>query len=245
MARKTKSRPKEKRKRVSLDPLREQLAVLVDQANQRVRELRFLGLGSRALEEANRTQKRKPTRYSDDLPFRADLKRRRDINIEFARVHEFLNDYTSTVEGAGNFENDISRLRGQFGANWNTEGTGKNYNTEIIDDETAKKAFEIYRKVIEAAGGWERAVGMLKGKESLIGYGSENLIVNIYDMVENNEDEGDIMTIALRIVDEGIEAYNEMARRQRANYDYGIVFDDETVQSRRDYFKYKFSRRRL
>lgn len=239
-----KKRKRAKKARVSLQPLREQLQVLVDQANERVRDLASAGLSSRALDEAIRTIKRKPTRVDDETLFRADLKRRRDINVEFARVHSFLNDYTSTIMGAHNFESDISRLTGQFGAKWNTTGLGQNYNTEIISEEVASKSFEIYRKVIEAAGGWERAVGMLKGKESLIGYGSENLIIAIYDMVENDVNEGDIIKIALEQINSGIEAYSRMSERQRSNYDYGIVFDDETDIERRNYFSYKFDRRR-
>ena len=34
-----------------------------------------------------------PTRADDSQLFRADLKRTRDINREFARVQAFLNDY--------------------------------------------------------------------------------------------------------------------------------------------------------
>lgn len=226
-------------KKRSLDPMREQLRVLTKKANKMATKLIEKNVASRALLEAQRTLKKMPTRADDSQLFRADLKRTCDINREFARVQAFLNDYTSTVRGAKGFTSDIKGLAGAFGSQWNVNGTGKNYDTERIDEDVAKKAFEIYRKVIEAAGGWERAVGMLKGKESLIGYGSENLIINIYDMVDNGMREVSIQSIALEMVENGIKAYEEMAAKQVADYDYGIVFDDETVTARRQFYTWR------
>lgn len=223
----------------SLDPLRDQLNVLVNQANERVQNLLIAGKSSRALEDARRTWERMSSRREDDELFKSELKTRREINREFARVHSFLNDYTSTLQGADDLVTNLTNLSGQFGSNWNSMGTGKNYNTDVIDDEKAKKAFEIYRRVLEAAGGWERAIGIIKGKESLIGYGSENLIANIYDMVDNNYFEGDIMNIALEQVEAGLRAYEEMAAKQVSDYDYGIVFDDETAIERRKFYTWR------
>lgn len=233
-----------KKARPTLQPLRDELEVLVNQANERAKLLIENEKPSRALLEAQRSWANIPSRANDDVLFRSDLKTRRQIDREFARVHEFLNDYTSTWEGARKLETNLSDLSGSFGANWNMSGLGENYNTEIIDEEKAKKAFSIYRKVLEAAGGWERAVGFIKGKESLIGYGSENLINNIYDMVENEYNEDDIMTIALEQVESGIQAYEEMSKRQVADYDYGVIFDDESVEARRRFYTARRARRK-
>lgn len=230
--------------RITLNPLREQLQVLVRQANERAQMLIEYNLPSRALMEAQRSWARQTSRAGDETLFKSDLKRRTQIEREFARVHAFLNDYTSTVEGAKDFTTDISRLTGQFGSKWNSAGTGQNYNTDIIDEKIASKAFELYRKVIERAGGWERAVGMLKGKESLIGYGSENLIANIYDMVENEMDDDLIINIASEQIEAGLEAYEEMASKQRADYDYGVVFDDEDTKARKEFYMWKFRYKR-
>ena len=104
--------------------------------------------------------------------------------------------------------------------------------------------FEIYRKVIETAGGWERAVGLLQGKEKLTGFGSENLINNIYDMLENNFSEESIKEIALRQIQAGADTYAQMAKNQRLNYDYGIVFDDDSVTARRAFFSWRFDNRK-
>ena len=130
---------------------------------------------------------------------------------------------------------DMNRLKGS----WKTD---EDNPYGIRDEEITKKTFELYRRVVEAAGGWERAVGLIQGKESLIGYGSENLINNIYDMVENNYDEGDIISIALEQVESGIRAYEEMAAKQVSDYDYGIVFDDETAKERRQFYMWRRNR---
>ena len=242
------------RKRVrSLDPLREQLSVLVNQANKKVDALTNNGLNSRALQEATRSLLRQSSRVDDDTLFRSNLRTRQQINREFARVHAFLNDYTSSVEGAYDFESKLKNYKGAFGHEWQAE-YGENYDKSRIDEEKAKLAFDIYRRVVEAAGGWERAVGIFQGKESLIGYGSENLIIAIYDMVENISSEsftdedarkGYIIQRGLSMVNEGIKAYDEMAARQVSDFDYGIVFDDETAKERRAWFSWLFDNRKI
>ena len=244
MARK---KSKQSKKRVSLNPLREQLRVLVDQANRRVEALVSNGLPSRALNEAARTFKKLRSRGGEDELFKADLKTRKQINREFARVHAFLNDYTSTTTGAHDFETDLGNLAGAFGKHWyhNVQGSNEHYYDESrIDNETAKKAFEIYRKVVESAGGWERAVGIFKGKESLIGFGSETLINAIYDMVDNNMKEEDIFVTSREMIEQGLEAYREMAAKQVSDYDYGVVFDDPETESRREFYYWRRNRRR-
>ena len=62
-------------------------------------------------------------------------------------------------------------------------------------------------------------------------------------MVQNKVDEGLIMNRALNMVQEGIAAYEEMASKQIQDYDYGIVFDDETAARRRAFYTWRRSRR--
>ena len=254
VSKKSVKQPTNARKHVkSLDPLREQLNVLVNQANERVHDLANKGLNSRALTEATRSRLRMPTRVADDELFRSDLKTRRQINREFARVHAFLNDYTSTTKGAYEFESDLKDYKGAFGHQWQAE-YGENYDKSRIDEEKAKMAFDLYRRIVEAAGGWERAVGIFQGKESLIGYGSENLIIAIYDMIENIPEasfsdpkakQGYIIQRGLDLVTAGKQAYEEMANRQVSDFDYGIVFDDETAKERRAWFSWIFDNRKI
>lgn len=241
---------KKSKSRVSLNPLRDQLKVLVDQANARANAINNQGLVSRAVQEAQRTLKKQSKRVDDNQLFRSDLKTRREINREFARVQSFLGDYTSTVTGAQNFDSELKSLtdlKGAFGGKWKAT-TGENYDTSRIDKTIATETFEIYRRVTEAAGGWERAVGLFQGKESLIGYGSETLITNIYNMLVNHEDEANIYNIARDMIETGVKNYADMAKKQVSDYDYGIVFDDEEAQARRNYYNwrraYKFGKKR-
>lgn len=86
-----KKKSKKKVKRTSLQPLREQLALLTEEANQRVAALGAKGLQSRAIQEALRTQL--PSRRNDEgILFEANLPRKRDIAREYARVQTFLSD---------------------------------------------------------------------------------------------------------------------------------------------------------
>lgn len=248
-ARSTKSSKKSSKPRVSLEPLREQLQVLVDRANERANVLinNQLDTSSRAFQEAKRTLKRQSSRVDDEQLFKSNLRTRQQINREFARVQAFLGDYTSTELGAKQFTTDLTSLQGAFGGQWEAK-TGERFDTSRINKEIAKEAFDMYRKVVEEFGGWERAVGVFQGKESLIGYGSEVLITNIYDMYVNHYDSGilseqEIRVRALEMLEQAKNTYEEMSQRQRIDYDYGIVFDDEGAQARRAFYAYKFDLR--
>ena len=224
--------------RRKLDPLREQLGLLVDQANKRVRDLEKSGIKSRALEEAKRSFNRLTSRKGEEDYFRANLKTRQQINREFARVQTFMADYTSTPEGAENIISNIRNLKGAFGGQW-FESTGENYDTTRVDKDIAKEAFEFYRLTLEQAGGWERAIGIIQGSETLAGYGSENLIIAIYDMVANaREDKFDyskIISTARDIIETGSKNYATNAAKQISDEDYNLIFNDETAEDRQQY----------
>lgn len=263
-----------KKKRQSLNPLREQLAILVNQANSRVYEINDYNANhkkpivSRAVEEGKRTLLESPSRLEElesGTLFNANLKSRKQIMREFSRVQNFLSDYTSTIEGSKKFNSELqslSGLRGAFGGEWEAE-TGKTYDTSRIDEDIAKNTFQIYNRIVSRAGGWERAIGFAQGKESLIGYGSENLIIAIYDMVAGSEQQnidweavwsgkGDkkdtkqverILNLSYQMIQDGIDNYEEMERNQVADYDYGVLFDDEDAKARRSYYAWRWDYR--
>ena len=227
---------KSKRKAAqSLKPLREQLKILTDRANKMVYELEKSGKESRALREAQRTFRRLRSRKGASTLFTSDLKDRRQINREFARVQAFLNDYTSTVAGANNFTSEVNDFNETFRARMHNG----ELNEAILGD-----VFDLYHRIVEASGGWERAVGIFQGKESLIGFGSEVLINNIYDMVDNGMDYADIISVALQMINDAHEDYERMASQAVGNYDYGVIFDDAETTARRRYFENKFMRRK-
>lgn len=229
-------KPKEKKtSKRSLNPLREQLQILVNQANQRISRLNKAGMGSRALFEAQRSFKRMTSRDESEGLFKSDLKTRRQIMREFSRVNEFLNDYTSTVTGAKKVAAlDLKDLKGAFGANWH-DTYGVNYDKSRINEEDAQIAFKLYRMIQEEYS-WERVAGIYKGRESLVGYGSEVLITNIYDMVIAGHKQGDILKTARQIVESAEKRYAQMAMNQVADYDYGKLFPDENEKNRREYY---------
>ena len=70
--------------RVSLNPMREQLSVLVNIANDRANQLISSNLTSRALLEAQRTLAKQTSRSKDEELFKSNLKTRKQINREFA-----------------------------------------------------------------------------------------------------------------------------------------------------------------
>lgn len=228
-------KPKKVSKR-SLDPLRQQLDVLVREANRRVRALVRSGLTSRALETAQRSFKKLTSR--DEVTengnlFKSNLKRRTQINREFARVNEFLGDITSTVKGVRkNIDISTSYLKSAFGGQW-YEKYGVNYDKSRIDEELAKQAFSIYRKLSEEFGGWERVAGIYHGVEGLIGYGSEILINSIYDMVKNDYSELTIMDIGRDMINKAERRFEDMAEKMVGDYDYGNVFSDEQAIEKR------------
>lgn len=229
--------------RRTLDPLREMLSELVNQANERVSNLRDEGLekSSKALDEAQRSFNRLRSRKGEDELFRANLKTREQINREFARVHTFLNDYTSTPEGVTDIVSNISLLKGAFGGSWK-KTTGENYDTTRVNKDIADEAFSFYRRVLERTGGWERAIGIIQGHETLAGYGSENLIIAIYDMVtkarEGKFDYENIIDTISDVIETGLHKYAMLASKQLSDEDYNLIFNDDGAEERK---KFHFS----
>lgn len=235
-----------KKQREKLQQHREQLQVLVDEANARVNRLAGMKkVQSRALDEARRTVPE--SRKSDDL-FTANLRTEAQINREASRVMAFLGDYTSLARGAENFTEDLTAA-GLFGGQYRANG-GPGYNTDVVDEEVGEKVFDIYHRVLEVEGGWSRVMGYFKANSGgLIEYGSENLINAIYDMVTNfgtsDKATGKIIKRATTMIDDMIESYQEMATRQRSGVDYGFLGNDENAEDRRSRWEWEMKRRGL
>lgn len=232
--------------REKLQQHREQLQVLVDEANARVDRLAGMKkVQSRALEEARRTVPE--SRKSDNL-FTADLRTEGQINRELSRVMAFLGDYTSLARGAENFTENLTSA-GLFGGQYRANG-GPGYDEDVVDPEVGDKVFDIYHRVLEVEGGWSRVMGYFKANSGgLVEYGSENLINAIYDMVENfgtsDKATGKIIKRATKMIDDMVESYQEMATRQRSGVDYGFLGNDETAEERRAQWQWEMERRGL
>lgn len=232
------------RKPHSLDPLREQLRVLTDEANARVKELTTAGVYSKALDEAQRSQA--PSHRDDKLLFSADQSRSRDIKRELARTQAFLTDFTSTVYGAQNFVGGLTHEAGLFGGQWRKQGMD-GYNEDVVSKEDADLTFSVYHRAIEMAGGWERVIGYFRANNTgLIDYGSEQLINMVYDMVLNmpNADEETLITQVYDYINNMVDLYEDLAKTQRAGVDYGELVNDPDREARIARWRWQVERER-
>ena len=155
--------------KLELESSKLELEPLVHEANQRIEMIKALGLTSHAVE---RVIKEGDGRDYFDLE---EISNEKDLLKEVTRMRIFIADKGSTVDIAkletAQIEAEI--YRGKFGNEYNTEEYGKaKFDTKSLDLETAKKVFENYHKIAEDKS------GLIAGEN---GYGSENLIMAMYD----------------------------------------------------------------
>lgn len=236
----------------TLDPLREQLAVLVDEANKRYQQQRLMYPGrSRAAMEAERTLNKAGREHFQESfePFNANQKSRKALNREFSRVMNFLSDYTSDLQG-GSTQGNYS-AEGLFGGQWRKQGMA-GYNEDAVSKETADLVFSIYHRLLENKGGWQRVIGYFKAvNPGIIDYGSDQLINAIYDMVMNSDEmdllpgmdiEGTILARASEMVETMINSYQRIAVLQRSGTDYGSIEDPADAEQRRRVYEWEMKR---
>ena len=233
------------RKRMSLAPAREKLQVLVDQANAIYQRQMQSGQISIALLEAERTRV-KVHKESGEM-FTANQKRIRDINREIGRVMTFLTSYNQVGEYGSTHET------GLFGAQWRAE-EGPGYDVTRVSQRDAEMVFDIYHRVIEAGGGWERVIGYFRlMNPGIVDYGSENLINSIYDMVQNqeylslsegNDVTGEIIARSLDMIETMRQTYESLAELQRSGNDYGSILTERELEHNKAYWNFitKFRR---
>lgn len=167
----------------NLNEIRSRFQSLQAKANARAEELQAAGLAdySRAYNEANEKMGayRSNNAYLFDVD---DTQRYREIRREVERMNKFLNDETSTVEGVQKMI-AAEKYKGAFSGGW-YEKYGVSYDKSRIDEDKAKIAFTIYRRLEESGDSREKIIGDL-------GYGSESLVMQIYDMVVESGIEND------------------------------------------------------
>ena len=160
---------------LSFEQKRKELEPIIDEANRRIGNLVNLGLQSAAF---NRVEEETGRAYltldeAETIP---------ELIAEATRARVFLNDKTSTIEGAKVYTAQLNaeEFRGKFGNQYHTwEHKYKNFDTKSIDEEVAKRVFENYRKLEEL-----RAADIVGDGA----YGSENLIIAMYDAEIHGED---------------------------------------------------------
>lgn len=167
----------------NLNEIRSRFQSLQAKANARAEALQAAGIAeySRAFNEA--ADKMGAYRSNDAYLFDVnDTQRYREIRREVERMNKFLNDETSTVEGVQKMI-AAEKYKGAFSGGWYKK-YGVSYDKSRIDEDRAKIAFSIYRRLEESGDSREKIIGDL-------GYGSESLIMQIYDMVVESGIEND------------------------------------------------------
>lgn len=149
-----------------LENWKRDLAPVVEEANRRINLIKSSGLVSRAVDRVE-------YEGGSEL-FNIDyVSNREELLKENTRLRVFINDNGSTIEGATleTAQINASQYKGKFGNEFNTkEHNFSRFDTTVIDKDVAARAFKSYRKIEESRAG-----------EIKDGYGSENLIIAIYD----------------------------------------------------------------
>lgn len=193
----------------------EQIDILFSEANRRIELIKSQSLTSYAI---NRLEEESGRDYFDtDV-----ITDKKSLMNELYRVRVFLADKGSTIEGAKLETAQINAeiYKGKFGNQYNTEEHQyKRYDTGIIDTEIAQRAFKAYRKVEENWG------TKITGEGA---YGSENLIIAIYDAEVRGLD-GEVYGDALlkAFYEEEEEMWNRAtSERDNISAISGVIYDN-------------------
>ena len=166
-----KQREKEVPKKLSkseLNAWKLQLEPLVSEANHRIEMIQAAGYVSYAVDRVAREG-------GSDYFDLESVRTREELIREMTRIRVFMNDKGSTIDGARleTVQINASQYKGKFGNEYNNkENEFAHYDIKHIDKDVASRAFASYRRIEE-----HRAAEII-GDGS---YGSENLIIALYD----------------------------------------------------------------
>ena len=208
--------------------LKNKVQPISDLANERRRKLDELDLRSLAI---SRAYDESDDQWGFDISQMTD---KGDIIAEVTRARVFINDETSTVKGAELYtqQESYKQWQGQFGNQYNNwENKFKKFNISTISEENARVAFAAYRRLEESEAA------------RVMSYGSENMIIAIYDMVihqgysdaDNIEDITDITEQARDLLSRELgEKRAEFDKAFREENEVGNILD--IVKMENDYF---------
>lgn len=154
--------------KVELNAWKQQLEPLVSEANMRIEMIQAAGYVSYALD---RVIKEGGSDYFD----LSSVNNREELIREMTRMRVFMNDKGSTLDGARleTAQIQASEYKGKFGNEFNNkENEFARFDIKSINRDAASKAFESYRKIES-----HRAAEIVGDGA----YGSENLIIALYD----------------------------------------------------------------
>lgn len=219
-----------------LQSLRARIQLMADDANKKASQL---SIGSMALQNAKST--RPKSRKGEEL-FTGELQTLYQLTREAARIQAFEADWRSTKEGdayyrteeammTGSnkdivFDQDSAELyRGQFGGQWLTE-TGETYNTKLINEDFAKSAFDLYRRLVEEKQSEDVAKMLWARGESRSTFDSESMIIALYDMVVRGYKKSDIIDWARERLQSNYVEWQSRQFTEDTNEDYQPLSED-------------------
>lgn len=215
----------------TLEPLRQELSKLAEEANRRASQL----TDSKALKEAQRTLPK--SRRGENQLFSGDLRTLNQMRKEYARIQQFLSDWRSTPQGEEFYQQErldmSSAYKGAFGGQW-LKKYGETYDKSRISEDMAIKAFGLYDRLVEEYQGEDRARMLWNKDSSKISYGSENMIAAIYDMVSQGYSDSDIMDFARRKMEMNYLELTQQATFEKSPADYGLLDYFATNKSRKE-----------
>lgn len=198
-----------------LEYAKAQIDTLFSEANMRIEMIKSQGLTSFAIERIESESGR--DYFDTDV-----ITDRQSLMKELYRVRVFLNDSGSTRDGALLETAQINgeEYKGKFGNQYNTEEHNyKRFDTKVIREELAQRAFESYRKIEKTRAGEIALQG---------GYGSENLIIALYDAEVRGRDS---LVYGTSLMDAFVKQHEDMWNDTIGNVDEvssitGLVYDN-------------------
>lgn len=214
--------------------LQKYLEQRVEQANRMAEDYEAYTNNEFILDNARRTLP--PSRKKDAELFSSDIKTEKAIMRELARIDVFE---SSIRTGYGdNYEEIVSSklttkqtsqieemrqnfYKGAFGGQWmSVNDDHETYDKSRINEDFAEKAFGLYHRLVEEYQS-EDYLRMLWSRDSRVTYGSENVIIAIYDMIaQGSYSEGDIMDKMRNEIEERYKQIQDMDRRFKTHDDY-------------------------
>lgn len=201
--------------RDKLAELKDKNSELVSEANKRLELIKMSGYHSYAADKVSRET---GLDYFDI----SAVSNREELIRELTRVRVFLADKGSTIEGAKLETAQVaaSQYKGMFGNQFNNEENKfKSYDTKHIDEETFKRACTAYHKISESRQAQIANDG---------GYGSENLIMALYDAEIRGQDS---LVFGMDLLDTFVKTesiqYNKI--REQSNLLNGITGDVDNI----------------
>ena len=223
-----------KAKSTKTSELKAYLEKRVEQANRMADDYEAYTNNEFIMDNARRTLP--PSRKKDEKLFSSDIKSEKAMMREIARIDVFESSIrtgygdnyeeiiTSKLTTKQNAQIDEMRqnfYKGAFGGQWmSVNDDHETYDKSRINEDFAEKAFGLYHRLVEEYQS-EDFLRMLWSRDTRVTYGSESVIIAIYDMVAQGAySEKDIMERMREEIESRYKEIQDMDKRFKTHEDY-------------------------